>query len=101
LQWEVDVSTDQQNLQIYMDCNDLMGAMPNYVLTTLTSCTSPLCTHNKEHAEMVLQCGKHVLVEKTMSSADAQYLYDLGRALNLFVGEGMWTRFFPAVEYVR
>ena len=37
----------------------------------------------------------------TMNSNDAQYLYDLGRELNLFVGEGMWTRFFPAVEWTR
>jgi dihydrodiol dehydrogenase / D-xylose 1-dehydrogenase (NADP) len=59
--------------------------------------------YHREHAEMALRNGKHVLVEKpmTMKSTDAQYLYDLGKELNLFVGEGMWTRFFPAVEWAR
>lgn len=37
----------------------------------------------------------------TMKSEDAQCLYDLGKELKLFVGEGMWTRFFPAVEWTR
>jgi len=55
------------------------------------------------HAEMALNNGKHVLVEKpmTMKASDAEALYDLGKKLNLFVGEGMWTRFFPAVEWAR
>jgi len=59
--------------------------------------------HHKAHAEMALWNGKHVLVEKpmTMKAEDAQYLYDLSTRLNLFVGEGMWTRFFPAVEWTR
>ena len=59
--------------------------------------------YHREHAEMALKSGRNVLVEKpmTMNSNDAQYLYDLGRELNLFVGEGMWTRFFPAVEWTR
>ena len=59
--------------------------------------------HHKTHAEMALKNGKHVLIEKpiTMNATDAKYLYDLGKELNLFVGEGMWTRFFPAVEWTR
>ncbi|KAL7536861.1 hypothetical protein ACHAXR_009371 [Thalassiosira sp. AJA248-18] len=52
---------------------------------------------------MALLNGKHVLVEKpmTMKSEDARYLYDMSKRLGLFVGEGMWTRFFPAVEWTR
>lgn len=59
--------------------------------------------NHRTHAEMALSKGKHVLVEKpmTMNAEDAAYLYDLGKRLNLFVGEGMWTRFFPAVEWTR
>ena len=58
---------------------------------------------HRTHAEMALLNGKHVLVEKPicMKASDAQYLYDLGKEKNLFVGEGMWTRFFPAVEWAR
>ena len=36
-----------------------------------------------------------------MKAKDAQLLYDLGKEKELFVGEGMWTRFFPAVEWTR
>ena len=75
-------------------------------------CTNPsidiiyiasLHPYHKEHAELALLNGKHVLIEKpiTMSSNDARYIYDLGRKMNKFVGEGMWTRFFPAVEWTR
>lgn len=32
---------------------------------------------------------------------DAKYLIDLAKEKNLFLMEGMWTRFFPAVEQAR
>ena len=59
--------------------------------------------NHKGHAVMALNSGKHVLVEKPMAmrAEDAQLLYDLGKEKRLFVGEGMWTRFFPAVEWTR
>ncbi|KAL9179206.1 hypothetical protein ACHAXT_008496 [Thalassiosira profunda] len=59
--------------------------------------------YHREHAEMALRNGKHVLVEKpmTMKAGDARFLYELSKELNLFAGEGMWTRFFPAVEWAR
>jgi dihydrodiol dehydrogenase / D-xylose 1-dehydrogenase (NADP) len=59
--------------------------------------------NHKEHAAMALNSGKHTLVEKpmTMKAEDAQFVYDLGKKKQLFVGEGMWTRFFPAVEWTR
>eukprot|EP00573_Skeletonema_grethae_P010887 CAMPEP_0201693528 /NCGR_PEP_ID=MMETSP0578-20130828/6101_1 /ASSEMBLY_ACC=CAM_ASM_000663 /TAXON_ID=267565 /ORGANISM="Skeletonema grethea, Strain CCMP 1804" /LENGTH=448 /DNA_ID=CAMNT_0048179081 /DNA_START=149 /DNA_END=1496 /DNA_ORIENTATION=- len=59
--------------------------------------------NHKDHAVLALSCGKHVLVEKPMAmrAEDAQLLYDLGKEKRLFVGEGMWTRFFPAVEWTR
>lgn len=58
---------------------------------------------HREHAELALNAGKHVLVEKpmAMTAKDAEAIYDLGKKRNLFVGEGMWTRFFPAVEWAR
>ena len=58
---------------------------------------------HRAHAEMVLENDKHVLVEKPMcmKASDAQYLYEQGKEKKLFVGEGMWTRFFPVVEWAR
>ena len=59
--------------------------------------------YHKTHAELALRNDKHVLIEKPicMTSNDATYIYNLGMELNKFVGEGMWTRFFPVVEWTR
>lgn len=50
-----------------------------------------------------IEAGKHVLVEKPFActAEDAKYLIDLAKEKNVFIMEGMWTRFFPAVEHVR
>ncbi|GMH64321.1 hypothetical protein TrLO_g14609 [Triparma laevis f. longispina] len=57
----------------------------------------------REVVEMMLNAGKHCLVEKPFacSHADAKFLFDLAAEKNLFCSEGMWTRYFPAVERVR
>jgi len=53
--------------------------------------------------EKCLNAGKHILMEKPFacSAADASYLAGLAKEKNLFAMEGMWTRFFPAVEQAR
>lgn len=53
--------------------------------------------------EQIIKANKHVLLEKPFAcnTADAQYLFDLAKERNLFCMEGMWTRFFPAVEKAR
>ena len=52
---------------------------------------------------MCLKANKHVLLEKpfALNATDAEYLIKLAREKNLFLLEGMWTRFFPAVEQAR
>ena len=52
---------------------------------------------------MVLKANKHCLLEKPFacSHKDAEYLVGLAKERNLFLLEGMWTRFFPAVEQAR
>lgn len=52
---------------------------------------------------MVLKANKHCLLEKPFacSHKDAEYLVGLAKERNLFLMEGMWTRFFPAVEQAR
>ncbi|CAM9310474.1 unnamed protein product [Heterosigma akashiwo] len=59
-----------------------------------------LHTLHKEHAEMSLNNGKHCLVEKpfTCTYEDAEFLINLAQEKGLFIMEGLWTRFFPAVR---
>ncbi|MDF7799310.1 Gfo/Idh/MocA family oxidoreductase [Pontiellaceae bacterium B1224] len=62
-------------------------------------------THNF-HAENLFQClenGKHVLCEKplTVNAAQAEKAIAMARANNLFLMEGMWTRFLPAIQKAR
>ena len=51
----------------------------------------------------VLNAGKNLLLEKpfALCHEDAKQLVDLAREKNLFCAEGMWTRYFPAVEKAR
>lgn len=57
----------------------------------------------REIGELCLRANKHVLLEKPFAcaTADAQFLIDLAAERRLFLQEGLWTRFFPAVEQAR
>jgi dihydrodiol dehydrogenase / D-xylose 1-dehydrogenase (NADP) len=54
-------------------------------------------------SELCLNAGKHTLLEKPFACTveEAEQLIQLAREKNLFLMEGMWTRFFPAVEHAR
>lgn len=56
-----------------------------------------------EHARLVLEAGKHALVEKafTITSAQAAELRDLAAARRLFLMEAMWTRYLPDMVRIR
>eukprot|EP00039_Didymoeca_costata_P027736 m.19065 g.19065 ORF g.19065 m.19065 type:complete len:342 (+) comp6477_c0_seq2:59-1084(+) len=58
---------------------------------------------HKKHTLLMFEHGKNVLCEKpiTINAKDAKELVDVARAKNLFLMEGMWTRFFPAVKKVQ
>lgn len=61
---------------------------------------------NPQHYEvsmLMLEHGKHVLVEKPMcmNSKQAKKLIDFARSKKLFLMEAIWSRFFPSYEYVR
>lgn len=62
-------------------------------------------THNFhfENVKQVLEAGKHVLCEKplTVNTAELKVLIKLAKDKNLFLMEGMWTRFLPAVVQLR
>jgi predicted dehydrogenase len=58
---------------------------------------------HEANAALCLEAGKHVLCEKpmTVNAAQAERLIALARDRDLFLMEGMWTRFFPLMERVR
>mmetsp|Transcript_26495 Transcript_26495/g.62236 ORF Transcript_26495/g.62236 Transcript_26495/m.62236 type:complete len:404 (-) Transcript_26495:1701-2912(-) len=53
--------------------------------------------------EKCLRAGKHVVLEKPFACSveDGNYLISLAKQKDLFLMEGMWTRFFPAVQKAR
>lgn len=50
-----------------------------------------------EHITAALEAGKHVVSEKafTITAREAREVADLAREKNLFLMEGLWTRFMP------
>ena len=57
---------------------------------------------HRELAELALEAGKHVLIEKplAMTRDDAEAITRLGREHGLLVMEAMWTRYLPQADIV-
>ena len=62
-------------------------------------------THNfhYENVKLCLEHGKHVLCEKpfTVNADQARNLIQLAQAKNLFLMEGLWTRFLPVIIHLQ
>jgi len=58
---------------------------------------------HKEHSLLAIAAGKHVLCEKALAEnpADAREMYAAAEEKGVMLQDGMWTRFFPAVEHAR
>ncbi len=58
---------------------------------------------HKEHSLMAIEAGKHVLCEKELTNtvADAEEMYAAAARNDVMLQDGVWTRFFPAVEHAR
>ncbi|MCO1334402.1 Gfo/Idh/MocA family oxidoreductase [Microbulbifer sp. OS29] len=56
-----------------------------------------------DHAKLVLNAGKHLLIEKpiALSVDEVSMIRSLARSKGLFCMEAMWMRFFPAMEYCK
>lgn len=62
-------------------------------------------TYDIDHMEialLMLEHGKHVLVEKPMGMNEKQVrkITTLAKQKNLFAMEGIWSRMFPCYEYI-
>ena len=65
-----------------------------------------VATPHTFHCDNILMCleaGKHVLCEKPMvvNAKQAEQCIAMAKEKNLFLMEGMWTRFFPATRAIR
>ncbi|WP_129661143.1 Gfo/Idh/MocA family protein [Rothia halotolerans] len=60
-------------------------------------------TAHAECAELCLEAGKHVLIEKPVgaTAAEADAVRNLAERKGLFAMEAMWSRFLPAFDVVR
>eukprot|EP00927_Polykrikos_kofoidii_P021058 TRINITY_DN20075_c0_g1_i1.p1 TRINITY_DN20075_c0_g1~~TRINITY_DN20075_c0_g1_i1.p1 ORF type:complete len:749 (-),score=131.77 TRINITY_DN20075_c0_g1_i1:139-2259(-) len=58
---------------------------------------------HKQHSMLAITAGKHVLCEKPLAETaeDAREMYAAAEAKGVMLQEGMWTRYFPAVEHAR
>ena len=58
---------------------------------------------HKEQVLMAIAKGKHVLCEKPLATCakDAEEMYAAAEAKGVALIEGLWTRYFPAVEHAR
>ena len=58
---------------------------------------------HKEHCLMAIEAGKHVLCEKALATSvsDAQEMYAAAERQNVMLQDGVWSRFFPAMEHAR
>lgn len=60
-------------------------------------------SYHQEVAQLMLDNGKHVLVEKPMclNEKQARKLIECARSRGLFLMEGIWSRMFPCYQYIR
>ena len=58
---------------------------------------------HKQHSLLAIEAGKHVLCEKILAKSvvDAEEMYDAANRQGVMLQDGVWTRFFPAVEQAR
>ncbi|KAG5188404.1 hypothetical protein JKP88DRAFT_206685 [Tribonema minus] len=107
----VPVAVGCRELQRSVEFGDLHG-IPNRYGSYVEVASDPnveicyvgmLHPFHKDAALAALRGGKHVLVEKPVccSADDAAEVAAEARARGLLLLEGMWTRFFPAVEHAR
>jgi predicted dehydrogenase len=58
---------------------------------------------HRQHAELAIAAGKHVLIEKPMATtaADAQAIADAAAGAGVLAMEALWTRYLPQSDVLR
>ncbi|KAH9812364.1 hypothetical protein DFH28DRAFT_409757 [Melampsora americana] len=84
-----------QNVQAYGSYEELVKDQE----VDIVYIGSPHSLHHI-HAKLCLLAGKHVLCEKpmTVNAKQAEEIFRISREKQLFVMEGLWTRFFPLMK---
>lgn len=94
--WIHDNDINMKNNDNFVPKVELYDDFYNNKLVDVVYISSPHHAH-KNQVILALNGGKHVLVEKpiTLDKKQLVEIYDLATKKNLFVMEGVWTRFFP------
>lgn len=89
----------------YADAYDIKHAYTDYIALVNDPDVHAVyvaTTHNfhYENVKLCLENGKHVLCEKpiTVNATQFQELSDLAHKNGLFLMEGLWSRFLPAIQ---
>jgi predicted dehydrogenase len=87
------------NIKGVYDDYDAMLADPDINIVYIAT---PHLVHH-EHTLKALRAGKHVLCEKPMAMSEAETadLAREARSAGVFLMEGLWTRFFPIMVWLR
>ena len=99
---------DEDRARIYADAHGIPTAYGSYEQL----CNDPnvdivyIASKTWDHYRdlmTAISAGKHVLCEKpfTDTAAQAKEVYEAADRAGVFCQEGMWLRFFPAVEHAR
>ena len=90
---------DAHGIPTAYDSYDALFNDPNVDIVYISSKT---WDHHRD-LMMAIKAGKHILCEKpfTDTAEQAKEVYDAADEAGIICWEGMWLRFFPAVEHAR
>ena len=90
---------DAHGIPVAYDSYEALCDDPNIDIVYIASKT----WHHHRDLMMAIAAGKHVLCEKpfTDTANQAKEAYAAAEEAGVFCGEGMWTRYFPAIEHAR
>lgn len=94
-----DVFAAPRGIEIVCDSYQALAEHPDVDVVYIA--THP--QHHREHAELAIAAGKHVLIEKPLAptAEDAAAIALAAEAAGVLVMEAMWTRYLPQTDVIR